>query len=64
MSSPFFTIKEVAQIDGVHPQTAYQRAQEGKIPGARKHGRTWRVIKKTFLEKRGITADQIEEVSK
>lgn len=40
---PYYTPEETAMYLGVEPNTIRELARKGKIPGARKIGRVWRI---------------------
>jgi len=47
--SKMLTIKEVAELMGVHERTIYRLANEGKMPGF-KFGGTWRFDPETIKQ--------------
>jgi excisionase family DNA binding protein len=39
----YYSVDEVAKLLGFHPDTVRLWCREGKLPGARKFGRDWRI---------------------
>jgi excisionase family DNA binding protein len=60
---PFLTIEQAAQELQVHAKTAYRWANEGRLPGAFRVQRCWRVSREKLFEhaQKGIGAPPARE---
>ncbi len=50
---PDLTIQDVAALTAVHPETLRRLARAGRLPGAYKIGRQWRIAAEALARVRG-----------
>ena len=48
-----YTVREVAELTGVHPETVRRLARAGWLPGGYKFGSRWRFAREAIQELRG-----------
>jgi len=51
--SPDLTVRDVAQLMGLHPATVRRLARAGRLPGAYRVGRQWRFAREAIEKLRG-----------
>lgn len=47
--APVATVAEIAAFERVDPRTLRAELEHGKVPGAFRRGRSWRIVTATYL---------------
>lgn len=60
----WLTVKQAAEISQVKPYTMREWCKKGKVKGAKKIGRDWRIPDYFMAEAKGVTVEPVKEVEK